>query len=96
MQHMNLHYKFLIYRHSSVVLVNPFGLIFLFCPHVMVCELLDSRDAAPLIEHLRFTVPGLLELLLASAGYWCLAVEQLLFSDCMVHLCFFPHIPLTS
>lgn len=62
----------------------------------MVCELLDSRDAALLIEHLglRYLRPVLMELLLASAGYWCLAVEQLLFSDCMVHLCFFHTSPL--
>lgn len=56
--------------------------------------MLDSRDAAPLIKLIRYLCPGLLKLLLASAGYWCLAVKQLLFSDCMVHLCFFHTSPL--
>lgn len=89
---MNLHYKFLIYRHSSIVLVNLFGLMFLFYPHVMVCEC--WIPVMQLIELIRYLCPGLPKLLLASAGYWCLAVKQLLFSDCMVHLCFFHTSPL--
>lgn len=95
---MNLHYKFLAQAFLYYVGLTVFLIFFFYSSFVLMSWSVKclsqgcSYSYTNFATVLRYLRPGLPELLLGYVGCWCLAVKQLLFSDCMVHQ-FFSHSP---